>query len=218
MRIGLLGTGVVGKTIATKLVQLGHDVTMGSRQAGNENAVAWASANGDHAHAGTMADAAEFGRVVINATRGSGALEALEAAGSPNLEGKVVIDISNSLDHTGGFPPMLLVANTDSLGEQIQRAFPAARVVKTLNTVTADVMVNPGIVAGGHTIFVSGNDAEAKQIAVTLLRSFGWSDDDIMDLGDITTARGPEMYVALWLRVLAKLGTPHFSIRVVTGG
>jgi predicted dinucleotide-binding enzyme len=215
MRIGVLGTGVVGQTIGTKLVQLGHEVTMGSRQPGNEKAVAWATASGDRANAGTMADAAEFGEMVINATRGSGALEALGAAGAPRLDRKLVIDVSNPLDHTGGFPPKLLIANTDSLGEQIQRAFPAARVVKTLNTVNADVMVNPGLVGGGHTIFLSGNDASAKQAAASLLRSFGWSDDDIMDLGDITTARGPEMYLALWLRMMGKVGTPHFNIRVI---
>jgi len=181
MRIGVLGTGVVGQTI------------------------------------GTMAAAAEFGELVINATLGSGALEALEAASAPSLDGKVVIDISNALDSASGFPPTLLVANTDSLGKQIQRAFPRAHVVKTLNTVTAGVMVNPGLIAGGHTICVSGNDTDAKATAATLLRSFGWSDDDIIDLGDITTARGPEMYVALSLRMFSKAGTPHFNIRVVKG-
>ena len=157
------------------------------------------------------------GELVVNATSGGGSLEALTAAGAGNLAGKVVIDVSNSLDHTSGFPPTLLVANTDSVAEQIQRAFPDVHVVKTLNTVTAAVMVNPSLVPGGHTVFLSGNDDNAKRTASNLLQSFGWGEDDILDLGDITTARGPEMYVALWLRLYRSAGTPHFNIRVVKG-
>ena len=215
MRIGVLGTGTVGQTIAGKLVQLSHDVTMGARQAGNEKADGWASTAGDHAHAGTMHDAAAFGEIVINATSGAGTLEALRAAGSHNLAGKVLIDVSNPLDNSSGFPPSLLMANTDSLGEQVQRAFPDALVVKTLNTVTAPIMVNPGLIAGGHTIFLSGNDAGAKRTTSTLLVSFGWNADDVLDLGDISTARGPEMYLALWLRMMRAVGTPRINIRVV---
>ncbi len=217
MRIGVLGTGMVGQTIATKLVELGHDVTMGSRSATNEKVVAWAAEAGDRAHPGTMADAAAFGEIVVNATSGAATLEALSAAGTANLAGKVLIDISNALDHASGFPPTLLTVNSDSLGEQVQRAFPDARVVKTLNTVTSDVMVNPGLIEGGHAIFVSGNDDGAKQTVATLLQSFGWGADDIIDLGDISTARGPEMYLALWLRLRMKLGISHFNIRLVRG-
>jgi predicted dinucleotide-binding enzyme len=217
MRIGVLGTGVVGQTIGTKLVELGHDVTMGSRHAGNEKAIAWADAAGARAGAGTMADAAAFGEMVINATSGGGSLEALTAAGAANLAGKVVIDVSNSLDHSAGFPPTLLIANTDSVAEQLQREFPDALVVKTLNTVTAAVMVDPDLVPGGHTVFLSGNDDNAKRTVTSLLQSFGWGADDILDLGDITTARGAEMYVALWLRLYRAVGTPHFNLRVVRG-
>jgi predicted dinucleotide-binding enzyme len=218
MRIGVLGTGVVGQTIASKLIELGHDVTMGSRSATNEKVVAWAAGAGDRAHPGTMAEAATAGEVVINATSGAGTLEALEAAGAGNLTGKVLIDVSNALDHSAGFPPTLLTANTDSLGEQVQRAFPDALVVKTLNTVTAAIMVNPELIAGGHNIFVSGNDASAKQAVTTLLHSFGWGEADVIDLGDITTARGAEMYLPLWLRLLGALGTPQINIRVVRAG
>ena len=217
MRFGVLGTGTVGQTIGTKLVDLGHEVTMGSRHAGNENAVAWAAASGATARVGTMSDAAEFGEVVVNATKGTGSLEALAAAGSANLAGKVLIDIANALDGSSGFPPAVLSTSTDSLGERIQRAFPAARVVKTLNTVNAAVMVNPGVIPGGHSIFLSGDDAAAKQTVSELLLSFGWSDADIIDLGGITTASGPEMYLALWLGLLGKVGTAHLNIRVVTG-
>ncbi len=216
MRFGVLGTGSVGRTIGTKLVELGHEVSMGSRHAGNATAVAWATAAGAAARAGTMSDAAVFGEILVNATKGTGSLEALEAAGAANLAGKVLIDISNALDGSSGFPPAVLTSSTDSLGERIQRAFPEALVVKTLNTVTADVMVNPGLIPGGHSIFVSGDDATAKRTVTGILRSFGWSDADVIDLGDITTARGTEAYLALWLRLIGKLGTSHFNIRVVT--
>ena len=164
-----------------------------------------------------MADAAAFGDIVVNATSGAATLEALGAAGTAYLAGKVLIDIYNALDQAAGFPPTLLTVNTDSLGEQVQRAFPDALVVKTLNTVTSDVMVNPGLIEGGHTIFVSGDDDGAKQTVATLLQSFGWDADDIIDLGDIRTARGPEMYLALWLRLRLKLGISHFNIRLVRG-
>jgi len=216
MRFGVLGTGVVGRTLGSKLVGLGHEVTMGSRTAGNASAVTWAASAGDGAHAGTMADAAAFGEIVVNATSGGGSLEAL-GAGAASLPGKVVVDVANALDGASGFPPNLLVANTDSLGEQIQRAFPEARVVKTLNTVNADVMVDPGLIPGGHAVFVSGNDASAKATVADLLRSFGWSEADIVDLGDITTARGPEMYLGLWVRLFGHMGTTHFNIRLVRG-
>lgn len=212
MRFGVLGTGSVGPTVATKLVQLGHDVALGARQATNEKAVAWAAETGGHAM--TMADTAAFGEIVINATLGAGSLEALQA-GASHLSGKVVIDISNPIDTTSGFPPTLLIANTDSLGEQIQRAFPAARVVKTLNTVNASIMVNPGAIPGGHNVFLSGNDTEAKQTVRELLQAFGWRDEDILDLGDITTARGPEMYLTLWLALAGAMGTWQHNIRAV---
>ena len=220
MRFGVLGTGMVGSALATKLVSLGHEVTMGARQAGGERAAAWLDAvragAGDPTLAGegTFAAAADFGEVVVNATSGEHCLEALHSAGADRLGGKVLVDVANPLDHTGGFPPSLTVANNDSLGEQIQRAFPDARVVKTLNTVNAEVMVNPGL-APGTNIFLSGNDDDAKQQAAHLLASFGWNPRDIVDLGDISTARGPEMYVALWLRLMRAIGHPRFNVRLV---
>ena len=174
MKVGVLGTGVVGQTLGGKLVSLGHHVVMGARQAGNDKATAWAAAAGPSASAGTFADAAVHGDLIVNATAGTGSLEALEAAGSENLAGKVLVDVANALDFSGGMPPSLSVCNTDSLGEQIQRRFPEARVVKTLNTVNADVMVQPGIVPGGHTMFLCGNDPTAKQEVRALLESFGW--------------------------------------------
>ena len=213
MRFGVLGTGTVGQTLATKLAELGHEVTMGSRAAGNEKAVEWARKAGGSE--GSFADAAAAGEVVVNATAGSASVEALKAAGAENLEGKVLIDVANALDFSQGVPPTLTVANDDSLAEQIQREFPDARVVKSLNTVNADVMVQPKIVAGSHNIFMAGNDGGAKGQVAELLQSFGWEGEDILDLGDITAARGMEMYLPLWLRLYGATGTPRLNIKVL---
>ncbi len=214
MKLGVLGTGMVGNTIATKLVQLGHEVKMGSRTAGNEKAVQWAKANGAKASNGTFAETAEFGEIIFNCTAGSASLEALKLAGAKNLKGKILVDISNPLDFSKGMPPTLTVCNTDSIGEQIQRAFSDAKVVKTLNTINCNVMVTPHIVPGPHDIFMSGNDAKAKaKVREIVTDWFGWK--SVIDLGDITTARGPEMYLALWVRLMAVNQTPNFNIRIV---
>jgi 8-hydroxy-5-deazaflavin:NADPH oxidoreductase len=213
MRIGILGTGVVGKTLATKLVKLGHDVRMGSRAAGGENAKAWMKDAGGKSSEGTFADAAAHGEMVFNCTSGMVSLDALSAAGAKNLEGKVLVDVANPLDFSKGMPPTLSVCNTDSLGEQIQRAFPATRVVKALNTVTASVMVEPSIIPGAHDIFVCGNDADAKGQVVALLKDgFGWK--EVVDLGDITGARSQEMILPLWLRLFMKFQSPNVNLHV----
>jgi len=198
MRIGVLGTGTVGRTIAAKLRELGHDVLVGSRTAGDD--------------AVSFADAAAHGELVFNCTAGAASLDALGAAGEENLTGKVLVDVTLPLDFSQGSPPRLFVCNDDSLGEQIQRAFPEARVVKTLNTVNAAVMVDP---IPGTNLFVCGNEEEAKAQVGELLQSFGWPADAIIDLGDISNARGTEMYLPLWIRLMGALGTPHFNITVV---
>jgi predicted dinucleotide-binding enzyme len=213
MRIGVLGTGVVGKTIASKLAKLGNDVRMGSRAAGGEKAKAWVKEAGGKSSEGTFADAAMHGEIVFNCTSGIGSLEALKAAGAKNLQGKTLVDIANPLDFSKGMPPTLTVCNTDSLGEQIQRAFPSAKVVKTLNTVTAAAMVEPSIIPGVHTMFVSGNDQNAKAEVINILKTgFGWQ--EVIDLGDIKGARAQEMHLALWLRLYAKLQTPNVNVHV----
>jgi predicted dinucleotide-binding enzyme len=215
MKIAVLGTGMVGNAIASKLVALGHDVKMGSRTANNEKAAEWVKTAGKGASQGTFADAAAHGEVVFNCTQGGVALEVLHAAGKANLAGKVLIDISNPLDFSKGMPPSLFTKSDDSLGEQIQKAFPETKVVKSLNTVSAPVMVDPSRVNGGdHDMFVSGNDAEAKGRVVEILRGwFGWK--NVHDLGDITTARGTEMYLPLWIRLWGKLQTPDFNLKIV---
>ena len=215
MKIGVLGTGIVGNTIATKLCGLGHEVTMGARQAGNELARTWAESAGPHASEGSFSDAAAFGELVVNCTAGMHSLDALAAAGAANLAGKVLIDIANPLDFSQGMPPTLTVCNTDSLGEQIQRAFPEAKVVKALNTVNYRVMVDPARVPGKHDVFVAGNDEAAKAQVRELLASFGWPAERIVDLGDIAGARGAEMYLLLWLRLFGVLQTGDFNVRVV---
>lgn len=206
---------MVGQALAGGLTAKGHTVAIGTRDPGStrERLADWSVANPDVALA-DLAAAAASAELVINALNGSGTLEGLAAAGAENLAGKVLIDVSNALDPSSGFPPELTVANTDSLGEQVQRHFPDVRVVKALNTLNCELMVAPGTLAGGsHSVFVSGNDSEAKSIVTELLLDLGHT--DVIDLGDITTARGPEMYVALWLRLMQTLGTANFSIRVV---
>ena len=214
MRIGVLGTAGVGQTIATKLVELGHEVTMGSRSAGNEKAAEWVSGAGEGASEGSFADAAAHGEMLFNCTAGTASVDALRAAGDEELRGKVLVDVANALDFSQGMPPTLTVCNDDSLGEQIQRAFPDTRVVKALNTVTSSVMVDP---IDGTNLFICGDDAGAKQEVADLLAGFGWPAGSIVDLGGIEAARGTEMYLPLWLRLMGAQGTPQFNIAVVRG-
>jgi 8-hydroxy-5-deazaflavin:NADPH oxidoreductase len=225
VRFGILGTGVVGKTIAARLDSLGHEVMVGTRDPeetisstepdpyGNPPFSAWQQEHPE-ARLGTFGEAAAHGEVVVNATAGAVSLEVLEQAGEDNLNGKVLIDIANPLDFSQGMPPTLSVSNTDSLGEQIQRRFPEAKVVKALHTMNAYLMVDPTQLAGAdHTVFVSSDDAEAKATVTELLRSFGWT--DIIDLGDITTARGTEMLLPIWLRLFGALQKPIFNFKIV---
>ena len=216
MKIAVLGTGMVGRTLAGKLVECGHEVVMGSRSATNEAAMAWAAEAGPQARAATFFDAAAEAEVVINATPGTVSLDVLAAASTKNLAGKVLIDVANPLDHSAGFPPSLAISNTDSLAETIQRAFPSARVVKALNTMRADVMVAPDRLSGGdHDVFMAGDDAEAKDVVAGLLREFGWRPEHIRDLGLLEAARGMEMWLPLWLRIFLKQGDRLFNIKVV---
>lgn len=225
MNIGVLGTGIVAKTIAGKLDSLGHTVKLGTRDAkatlargepdmaGGPPLRTWLESH-PRVTLGTHAEAARHGELVINALSGAGAIEGVRSAADA-LANKLLIDISNPLDFSKGFPPSLLVANTDSLGEQIQRALPETKVVKTLNTVNAFLMVDPAQLAGGdHSMVLCGNDAAAKQQVSQILKEwFGWR--DVIDLGDITNARGSEMFVTLWVRLFGALQTPMFGVKVV---
>ncbi|MEV5970566.1 NAD(P)-binding domain-containing protein [Streptomyces sp. NPDC051921] len=212
MRIAVLGTGEVGRRLASKLVSVGHEVTLGSRSADHTGAKEWAAEH--HSAHGTFAAAAAGAELVVNATGGLVSLAALEAAGAENLDGKVLVDVSNPLDFSQGVPPTVAQPEGASLAEQIQRAFPGARVVKTLNTMTNTVMVEPSRVPGDHVVFVCGDDAEAKEVVGGLLKSFGWPDERILDLGDLTGARATELVLPLWLRLFGTFGTMDFNFAV----
>ncbi|MGH2784400.1 MAG: NADPH-dependent F420 reductase [Actinomycetota bacterium] len=224
--VSILGTGGVGRTLAEKIADAEHHVIVGTRDPDASLAVTEASPRGleplsdwlganEGVSLATFADSASASEVVFNATSGEGSLDALRSAGADNLSGKILIDVANPLDFSKGMPPTLLVANSDSLAEQIQREFPDVKVVKALNTVTASVMVEPGAIAGGdHHLPIAGNDDAAKTEVTRILREwFGWK--HVLDVGDITGARGLEMYVILWVRMMMSLGTPAFNIKIV---
>ena len=212
MRIAVIGTGMVGRTLGEGLAKVGHDVVVGTRDPARTRARdEWGATSLSLASYGQIGVGADL---FINATSGDASLEALQAVGDQALAGKVLIDVSNALDRSSGFPPTLFVCNTDSLAEQLQRAFPRTNVVKAFNTMTAAVMVNPGAVGGGDTtVFVAGNDADARATVAAVATDLGWT--DVMDLGDLTAARGLEMWVSLWLRLLMALRGPMFNIKVM---
>jgi predicted dinucleotide-binding enzyme len=209
--MGVLGSGMAAQAISARLAELGHDVVIGTRDA--DKLRGWQSSN-QRVLIGTFAETAAHGEMVFNATNGAGSLNALSMAGDENLADKILVDVSNPLDFTDGFPPSLTVFGKDSLAEQIQRAFPMTKVVKTLNTVTARVMTHLLEVADGdHHVFISGNDVDAKEQVIDLLRSFGWI--NIFDLGDLSTARGTEAYLLLWVRLYGTMNTSMINIKII---
>ncbi|MFE9021412.1 NADPH-dependent F420 reductase [Streptomyces sp. NPDC007808] len=225
MRYAVFGTGVVGRTISAKLASLGNEVVIGTRDPaatlartepdamGTPPFATWSAAH-PTVELLSFAEAATLGERVVNATAGTVTLAVLSAAGSANLAGKILIDIANPLDPSLGMPPPLNPVNTDSLGEQIQRAFPGALVVKTLNTMNCRLMVEPGRVSGAHNVFVSGEDTGAKKQVTEMLVSFGWPESSVIDLGGIETARGAEMLLPIWLRLYSALGHTDFNFHV----
>jgi hypothetical protein len=229
MKIAILGTGTVGRTIASKLEELDHEVMLGTRNVseklistekdnyGNPSFSEWIAAN-KKIRLGTFAEVAAFGDIVINATNGANSVTALIHAGAKNLSGKVLIDIANPLDFSNGMPPSLLpgLNNTNSLAEEIQKTFPDALVVKTLNTMWCGLMVNPGLIGkGDHINFISGNNAEAKNKVRKLLNQFGWLDENLIDLGDITGARATESILPIWVRLLGATKSNVFNFKIV---
>jgi predicted dinucleotide-binding enzyme len=215
MKIAILGTGMVGNTLATKLVQIGHQIMMGSRTANSSAGQEWLRSVGGKAKIGTFADAAAFGEIVFDCTNGANSLDALRQAGAANLREKILIHVSNPLDFSTG-QPTLTVCNTDSLGEQVQREFPDSLVVKALNTVNCALMIQPSLLPGDHNLFICGNDAAAKgEVTGWLCEWFGWKNTNIVDLGDITGSRGMEMWMPIWLRLFGKFGHPRFNLRLI---
>jgi 8-hydroxy-5-deazaflavin:NADPH oxidoreductase len=216
VKIAILGTGTVGATLGTKLVQQKQEVMMGSRAANSEGATKWLQSIGGHGQIGTFAEAAAFGEMIFDCTNGANALAALRLAGKENLRDKILIQVGNPLDFSKGTPPSLTVCNTDSLGEQTQREFPETRVVKALNTVNCEIMINPARIPGDHALPICGNDVAAKEeVAAKLSEWFGWKPSNIVDIGDISGARGSEMYLPLWLRLWGAVGSPVFNIQLV---
>jgi predicted dinucleotide-binding enzyme len=225
MKIAILGSGIVAKTVAGKLDALGHQVVLGTRDvaatlardapdmAGGPPLRTWLESH-PKVRLVTFAEAAGHGELAFNALSGAGAIDGLRALAGA-LADKILVDISNPLDFSKGMPPSLSVANTDSLGEQIQRALPDTRVVKTLNTVAAFLMIEPRSLHGGdHSMLLCGNDAAAKAVVTNLLtEGFGWQ--DVIDLGGLDNARGLEMWVPLWARLFGALGTPMFGLKIV---
>jgi 8-hydroxy-5-deazaflavin:NADPH oxidoreductase len=224
MKVGIIGAGSVGQAIAAKLIQNGHDVRLGIRnpspaELAKERMMArpltaWQKDTGGKVT--TFAEAAAHGELVINATSGGVSIEALKAAGASNLKGKILIDIANPLDFSKGMPPSLLPAynHGTSLGEEIQKAFPETHVVKTLNTVSNAVMIEPSLVKGDHDLFIAGNSADAKKTVTDFLRNeFKWY--SVIDLGDIVGARATEHLLPIWIRLWGTLGTASFNIKVV---
>ncbi len=221
MKIGLIGSGVVAQTLGKKLVELGHEVFLGTRDpkkldekknmAGTLNE--WLASVDHKAKVVTFKEAAAQGDLLINATHGQISVEALHMAEADKVGYKVIIDTANELDFSKGMPPGVFASQDRSVAENIQKAFPNLKVVKSLNTIAAPVMVNPQSLKGGdHTIFMAGNDKDAKEKTAHLLKSFGWT--DILDLGDISASRGPEMYLALWVRLYGTLQNGMINIKV----
>jgi predicted dinucleotide-binding enzyme len=221
MKIGIIGSGVVAQTLGSKLVGQGHDVVLGTRDPNKlddkkmfgTTLREWQSKNEGRARIATFKEAAAHGELLINATSGQVSIDALKLAAADKVGDKILVDVANELDASKGMPPAVLASQERCLAERIQAAFPTLKVVKTLNTINAFVMVDPRSVGGGdHTVFVSGNDAGAKAKVTELLRSFGWS--DVLDLGDVSTARGPEMYLAMWIRLWGATGSGQLNIKV----
>jgi 8-hydroxy-5-deazaflavin:NADPH oxidoreductase len=227
MKIAVFGTAVVGQVHAERLSQLKHEVMLGTRNVTETLArnvpdnfqrpgfADWHK-NNPEVKIGTYAEAAAFSNIIINGTNGSGTLQAFKLAGEQNISGKVILDISNPLDFSKGFPPSLFVCNTDSLGEQLQREFPSAHVVKSLNTMNVFVQVNPASVPGDHTVFVNGNNFEAKERVREVLRIYGWKDKNMIDVGDITASRGTEQILPLWVRLWSATKNPMFNFHIAT--
>ncbi|HAF31021.1 MAG TPA: NADP oxidoreductase [Bacteroidales bacterium] len=229
-KIAVLGTGSVGRTLASKFNSLGYQVMIGTRNVsdklankekdsyGNPPFNEWCELN-ENIKLGTFAETASFGEIIVNATNGGNSINALELADKKNLSGKIIIDVANPLDFSKGIPPCLIpeLSNTNSLGEEIQKKFPESKVVKTLNTMWCGLMVNPSMIAGGdHTVFIGGNDNEAKKQVTKLLISFGWLENNILDLGDISTARGTESVLPIWLRIWGAKQNGAFNMKIVS--
>ena len=225
MIISILGTGMVGQSLAQKLQSLGHEIYMGTRDAEKTKArtevnnmtgksfADWLGANSD-IRLRDYAELPDASDLFINASNGEASIKALQAVGKDKLKNKVILDLANPLDFSQGFPPSLSISNTNSLAESIQKEFAESKVVKSLNTMNYELMMNPSKIKGDHSVFLSGNDENAKSRVKGLLQEIGWPEQNIFDLGDISTARGTEMMLPIWLRLYAVLGHSNFNFHL----
>lgn len=226
MKITVFGSGVVGQALASKFSQLGHEVVMATRdpeatsqrtEPNPQSGISFASWHAKNQEVQLVAFDEVSGNqnLYVNATGGVYSLEILKSAGAGTLSGNILLDVANPLDFSQGWPPSLAICNTDSLGEKIQREFPDCRVVKCLNTLNYQVMVAPDMVPGDHQVFMSGEDAKAKEMVAGLLSEIGWDRERVIDLGGIRTARGTEMMMPMWLGLMGVFGSPimNFEIR-----
>lgn len=222
MKIAILGTGGVGQAFSKRLTELEHEVLIGTRNVEdkkNDPSFSEFLLQNPKVTLATFADAAAFGELVINVSKGANTLDILESAGTKNLNGKILIDISNPLDFSKGMPPGLIpeLSNFNSLGEEIQKRFPEVKVVKTLNTMWNGLMIDPFRIANGdHINYICGNDADAKNKVLSLLHEFGWKNENILDLGDITSARATEATLPIWLRVYGAKKTGAFNFKIMS--
>jgi 8-hydroxy-5-deazaflavin:NADPH oxidoreductase len=226
MKIAVLGTGMVGQALAAALVEKGHKVMIGTRDVAMSMASTapngfgmpafgeWYKAHKDIS-VGTFKDAAAFGELIINASNGSSSLDTLKLAKLESVGNKTLLDVANDLDFSKGMPPRSGATDApgSSIAEKIQAAYPNIHVVKSLNTMSAFVMVNPAVVPGDSTVFLSGDNADAKKQVHAILASFGWT--DILDLGGIATARGVEMLMPIWLSIFGTFGKPAYNFKIV---
>ena len=226
MKIAILGTGMVGQAIAGKMSSLRHTVYMGTRNAeetklrqdvNRRTGISFAEWHKNYPDVEVVnyENLPSDSELFVNAASGYASLEALKKVGREKFKNKTLLDISNPLDFSGGMPPSLFVCNTDSLAEQIQREFPDSKVVKSLNTMNCLIMMNPSLIPGDHSVFLSGNDSDAKAEVRSLLNSVGWKDSNIIDLGDITTARSAEMILPIWLRLRSAFNSADFNFHIV---
>ncbi len=213
MRVGILGSGDVGRALGSAFAEHGHQVTIGSRTPNKPELVAWAQATAHGAATATFADAANSGEVLVLCCLGTAVDAVIDLAGPAHFEGKLLIDVTNALDFSKGMPPGLFVGTTDSLGERIQRKLPKARVVKCFNIVPNPVMGHPQLKGGTADMIIAGNDAAAKGQVAEILRSFGW--DGAIDIGGIEGARWLEGLTALWVRVAMARGNFGLAFKIV---
>ncbi len=203
MKVGILGTGDVGKALGRGFLALGHEVKLGARTAGSEKAVAWAQEQGERASEGSFADVAQWADLIVLATLGTANEAAIRAAGLENFSGKLLLDTTNPLDFSRGFPPTLAISGEDSAGEQVQALVPEAKVVKVFNTVGNALFYKPQLAGGPPTMFIAGDDAEAKKQVEAILTDFGW---ETLDSGGIAASRYLEALCILWVSTAAKSG------------